>query len=65
LQADEWQPDPHPEVPVTCKYRSETGLGQQCAWTVFLLCFRRFQISAGGLLTTLFLAGVTGIVRKD
>jgi hypothetical protein len=64
-QADKWQPDPHPEVAVACKQKSETGLGHQCAWTVFLLWFVRSQISAGWLLATLFLAGVTGIVRKE
>ena len=64
-QAEKWQPDPHPEVAVTCKYMSETGLGHQCAWTVFLPGFLWVQILLGWLLATLFVAGVTGIVRKD
>ena len=64
-QADKWQPDPHPERTATCQQKSAPGVGHQRAWSVCLLSFRRFQISAGWLLATLFLAGVTGIVRKD
>jgi hypothetical protein len=63
--ADKWQPDPHPEVVVPCKQKPAIGFGHQWAWTVVLRWFRRFQISAGWLLATLFLAGVSGIIRKD
>lgn len=64
-QADRWQPEPYPQ--------SFAGQSEQCLpWFFrsiispwFLLRFRWFQIVAGWFFTTLALAGVTGIVRKE
>ena len=50
-QKDHWAPDPNPQ-----SSRRMSGL---------LRWFRWFQVLAGWLLATLFVAGVTGVVRKD
>jgi hypothetical protein len=50
-QKDNWTPDPSP----------------QGSWLMpgFLRCFRWGQVLLGWLLATLFVAGVTGVVRKE
>ncbi len=62
-QVDHWQPDPHPKnqvwrVPILpfAVWLSFAGLLRWYAW---------LQILSGWVLGTLFIAGVTGIIRKD
>jgi hypothetical protein len=50
-QVDHWQPDPHPKAGVP--------------FVALLRFYGWFQILIGWVLGTLFIAGVTGIVRKD
>ncbi len=63
-QADRWQPDPDP-------HWQHRPIGRAPRWLRlvlppgFLRCFRWVQICLGWILATLFVAGVTGIVRKD
>lgn len=64
-QADRWQPAPYPH---SFARQSDERLARffraiNAPW--FLLRFRWFQIVSGWFFTTLALAGVTGIVRKD
>lgn len=64
-QVDHWQPNPSPQ-PLTwsgpvwyLRLRNFITVGE------FLIYFRFVQIVAGWLLATLFLAGVTGLVRRS
>jgi hypothetical protein len=50
-QKDRWMPDPNP--------------GGAWRMSAFLRWFRWFQVLLGWLLATLFVAGVTGVVRKE
>jgi hypothetical protein len=69
-QADRWQPDPTPRSRASSREGPSGG-----GWTSwmprlmpsppFLSGFLAFQIWAGWFLTTLFVAGVTGIVHRD
>jgi sRNA-binding regulator protein Hfq len=62
---DKWAPGPEKQGPP----------GQPCSWQSHLLSritspgflrgFRLFQICAGWILATLFVGGVTGVIRKD
>ncbi len=62
-QVDHWQPDPRPMAFVWCStvYRFTVCASLAGA----LRCFQWFQILSGWVLGTLFIAGVTGIIRKD
>lgn len=65
-QADHWQPDPYPHS--YGRQNNEQRLARfflQVISPWFLLRFRWFQIVSGWFFTTLALAGITGIVRKE
>jgi hypothetical protein len=55
-QTDNWRPDPSPD---------RAGQANWITSSRFLFGFLRLQILLGWILTTLFIAGVTGIVQKD
>lgn len=62
-QVDHWQPDPDPKsfvwrVPVS-------AFALWISFSGVLRCYQWLQILSGWVLGTLFIAGVTGIVRKD
>ncbi len=62
-QIDRWQVDPHPQrgvwrVPVS-------SLGVWMSFAGLLRCYQWVQILSGWILGTLFIAGVTGVTRKD
>jgi hypothetical protein len=62
-EADHWQPDPQPD-----KLFWRTPILPTTLWVSFaglLRWYQWFQILSGWLLGTLFIAGVTGIIRKD
>jgi hypothetical protein len=62
-QVDRWQPDPHPQ---TCVWRVRIfPLIIWVSFAAFLQWFLWIQILSGWILGTLFLAGVTGIIRKN
>jgi hypothetical protein len=54
-QDSTWTPDPAPQ---------SAGRWWR-TWPIFLRFFRRTEIVCGWLLATLFIAGVTGVVRKE
>ncbi len=64
-QAERWQPDPNPQRPACPPLKSVSGLRCRAVSPGFLRCFRWVQICLGWILATLFVAGVTGIVRKE
>ncbi len=64
-QADKWAPDPSPQTVVCDPQKPWAWLWCELARPGFLRWFRRGQICAGWVLATLFVAGVTGIVRKE
>jgi hypothetical protein len=61
-QTDYWQPDPTPEFQPDGKAAVERVSGLEAR---LLFVFLRLQILLGWILTTLFIAGVTGVVQKD
>jgi hypothetical protein len=64
-QADRWQPEPNMQ---SFAHQSEDGLARFFRHIIssqFLVRFRWFQIIFGWFFTTLALAGVTGLVRKE
>jgi hypothetical protein len=63
-QVDRWQPDPNAEW--VCKPAKWVPRSLCVALSPTpLRCFRWAQICLGWILATLFVAGITGIVRKD
>jgi hypothetical protein len=63
-QADHWQPDPNPQWQCS----SPKHFSRTLCWVLspaVLRVFRWGQICLGWFFTTMFVAGVTGIVRKD
>jgi hypothetical protein len=63
-QSDKWQPEPSGQDPG--QLRPETG--SRCSFAdspAFLTWFLRGQILLGWVLATLFVAGVSGVVRKE
>lgn len=56
-QDDKWAPVPAP--------RAATRVPWWLTWPALLRLFRCVQIMGGWVLVTLFLAGVTGVVRKE
>lgn len=63
-QADRWQPDPNPKWQCS----PTQNLTRHVCWIlspVVLRFLQRIQIGLGWFFTTMFVAGVTGIVRKD
>ena len=61
-QVDHWQPNPSPQALTSSGQAWYSRLG---GFIGFLMYFRFVQIVAGWLLATLFLAGVTGLVRRS
>jgi hypothetical protein len=59
---DYWQPDPTPEFQPDGKTAVQ---GVSMLESRLLFVFLRLQILLGWILTTLFIAGVTGVVQKD
>jgi len=62
-QVDEWRADPRPQN-LIC----HVPLGHFAVWISFaglLRWYRWLQVLSGWILGTLFIAGVTGIIRKD
>ncbi len=62
-QSDRWQPDPHPQ-----KFAWGVTVFATTIWVSFaglLRWYQWLQILSGWILGTLFIAGVTGIIRKD
>jgi hypothetical protein len=63
-QVERWQPEPNPQW----KCRSPKHFSRLLCWVLsptVLRWFRWGQICLGWFFTTMFVAGVTGIVRKD
>lgn len=62
-QVDRWQTDPRP----TCLIRRVPVLAFpiKLSLAAFLRWYQRLQILSGWILGTLFIGGVTGIIRKD
>ena len=62
-QVDRWQPDPRPQ-----RFVWRVPLARFSIWLSFsglLRWYQWLQILAGWVLGTLFIAGITGIIRKD
>ena len=59
-QTDKWQPYPGPEA-----LQRPTSFQSLVTSPGFVTWFLRIQILLGWLLTTLFVAGVSGIVHKE
>lgn len=64
-QADRWQPDPNPQSSARNGGKWMARLNRLITSPVFLRWFLWVLILLGWILATLFVAGVTGIVRKD
>jgi hypothetical protein len=64
-QVDHWQPDPSPQHFAVRIWRWPSSFAVWISIAAFLRWFRWFQILLGWVLATLFVAGVTGIVRRD
>ena len=63
-QVDRWQPNPSSQVPVQRNQSWGWRLQSFVTNGRFLMYFRWGQIMVGWLLATLFVAGLTGIVRR-
>jgi sRNA-binding regulator protein Hfq len=63
-QAKRWQPDPSPPT-LTLPAGKLSRIVRLITSRPFLRCFLWVQIPLGWILATLFVAGVTGILRKD
>ncbi len=64
-QVDHWQPNPNLQLP---EHNAGNWWARFAHWTLSPVFLRRFlwvQIIVGWILATLFVAGITGIVRKD
>lgn len=64
-QVDRWQPDPNPQRFVECLWATSSSLSICVSMAGFLRWVRWIQTLLGWILATFFVAGVTGIVRKD
>jgi hypothetical protein len=62
---DHWQPNPAPQAFTWSGPVWYLRLRNFITLSTFLIYFRFVQIVAGWLLATLFLAGVTGLVRRS
>ncbi len=62
-QADKWQPDPSGNL--SQLQPQESSMCRSFASPSFLTWFLRVQILLGWVLATLFVAGVSGVVRKE
>jgi len=64
-QADKWQPEPPAPASRQPGEKLFAWVWRRLTWRRFLVWFLWFQILLGWLLATLFVGGVTGIIRSD
>ncbi len=64
-QNDNWQPEPPAPASRQPGEKLFAWLHRRITWRRFLVWFLWFQILLGWLLATLFVGGVTGIIRSD
>ncbi len=64
-QADKWQPEPEQLARRRTGEKLLAWVWRRLTWRRFLVWFLWFQILLGWLLATLFVGGVTGIIRHD
>jgi hypothetical protein len=64
-QVDRWQPDPAVRVFDDHRYFITFRILLQLISPTFLRCYRWFQVLLGWFLATLWIGGVTGLIRRD
>jgi len=64
-QVDRWQPDPAVRVFDDHSYSMIFRILLQLISPTFLRCYRWFQVLLGWFLATLWIGGVTGLIRRD
>ncbi len=64
-QVDRWQPDPASQTLQSHSYSMTVHLVRRLVSPDSLRCFRWSQVLLGWFLATMWIAGVTGLVRRD